>query len=226
MDFWAGVRKAASDPWLALASAFVGGAGWAANIVAAPPAVVIAGGVFAAGAAAGGLLNRGGEREAKPVRPELRPGTPQAGLVDQLGRYVRDLELLRGTRQPDALVDLTIEALAGARNAYATGGLVAAAVDGLDTALARSAAGTPSTNPEVKAAVARMQERRQGLLGRLRNTVDEVAIVYTKLLEMSAAVSSFDVGSGAVDDVTRVSETLDSLRSNLSELEAQARPRQ
>ena len=68
-----------------------------------------------------------------------------------------------------------------------------------------------------------MAARRQGLLDRLRGMVDEVAEVYTELLELSAAVSSLDVGSGAGDEVAKVSASLDSLRSTLAELEAQAR---
>lgn len=225
MGFWRRVAETASDPWLGLASAFIGGAGWAANVVSAPPAAAIAAGVFAAGAIAGGVLNRsrGREEEQEPPLPELVSGTPQASLVGQLGQYVQDLERLREGTQPESLVDLTIEAFVGAKNAHRTGALVAAAIDALDSALGRGISGPPSTNAEVKAAIARMDERRRGLLDRLRNTVDEVAIVYTKLLEMTAAVSSFDVGQGATDDVARVSGTLDSLRTNLSDLEDQAR---
>lgn len=225
MGFWRRVADTASDPWLGLASAFIGAAGWAANIVSAPPAAAIALGAFAAGAAAGGVLNRRSDREEEqePPLPELVSGTPQAALVGQLARYVSDLERLRKGSQPESLVDLTIEAYVGAGSAHRTGALVAAAIDGLDRALGEGMSGPPSTNAEVKATIARMDERRRGLLDRLRNTVDEVAIVYTKLLEMTAAVSSFDVGQGATDDVARVSSTLDSLRTSLSDLEHQAR---
>lgn len=171
----------------------------------------------------GGLLNREDDedRPREPALPEIRKGTEQAQLVDLLDRYIHDLRGLRSSPKPDAVVDPSIEALVAAESAYGPAVRVAAAVDGLDTALHRSAA-TPSGSAEVREAVQRMANRRAALLEKLRSMVDEVAEVYTKLLEMSAAVSSLDVAMGATEDVEKVNSSLDSLRHTLAELETQA----
>lgn len=174
------------------------------------------------GAIVGGLL-KGDDEDAprEPALPEIRKGTEQAQLVDLLDRYIRDLRNLRSGPKPDAVVDPSIEALVAAEGGYGTAVRVAAAVDGLDTALTRSTS-TPSSSTEVREAVQRMANRRAALLEKLRTMVDEVAEVYTKLLEMSAAVSSLDVTMGATEDVEKVNSSLDSLRHTLAELETQA----
>ncbi len=223
MSFWNRVGSTASDPWLGMTAAFVGGVAWAAGVVAAGPAVAVAGGMYAVGALVGGLLQ---PKEADsgsgdlPL-PELLRGTEQAQLVENLSRYVDDLRTLRAGPKPDAVVDPSIEALVAAENTFGAAARVAAAIDGLDIALARS--GQPSPNVQVREAVQRMADRRAALLAQLRGTVDEVAEVYTKLLELSATVSSLDVGVGATDEVEKVNSSLDSLRHTLAELEAQAR---
>ena len=177
-------------------------------------------GAYAVGALVGGLLKK--EDESKePKLPELHRGTEQRRLVDNLERYIADLRSLRQGPKPDAVVDPSIEALVATEAAYPHAVRVAAAIDGLDVALAR--AGGPSENQEVRASLQRMLERRKALLGKLQGTVDEVAEVYTKLLEMSAAVSSMDLTIGETQDVERVNESLDSLRTTLAELETQAR---
>lgn len=224
MGFWKRVGATASDPWLGLASGFIGAAGWAAHVVSAPPAALIAGGAFAVGALMGGLVNRGKEPDAwseEPALPELVGNTRQAGMVADLRHYLEELRTIRSGHIPDAVVDLSIEALVGAENALRTATRVAAAVDGLDRALSRSDGS--STNAEVRASVKRMADRRDALLAKLEATSNEVAVVYTKLLEMTATMDSFDLGGGGSDDIARVSSTLDSLRTNLTELEAQAR---
>jgi hypothetical protein len=221
MSFWNRVGSSATDPWLGLTSVFVGGAAWAAGVVALGPAAAVAGGMYAVGALVGGLMKDKDDEAAKePPLPQLHRGTEQAQLVDNLTKYVADLRALREGPKPDAVVDPSIEALVATENAFGTAVRVAAAVDGLDVALARSGAATG--NQQVREAVQRMADRRGALLGKLRGTVDEVAEVYTKLLEMSATVSSLDVGVGATDEVEKVNNSLDSLRSSLAELEAQA----
>lgn len=66
-----------------------------------------------------------------------------------------------------------------------------------------------------------MTDRRKALLGRLQGIVDEVAEVYTKLLETSATLSSLDVGHDARSEVEQVNASLDSLRQSLAELDRQ-----
>lgn len=222
MSFLNRAGRTATDPWLGLTSAFVGGAAWAAGIVAAGPAVGVAAGMLAVGALIGGLMKDKHEEAAKePPLPELHRGTEQAQLVATLIQYLHDLRTFREGPKPDAVVDPSIEALVATENAYGAAHRVAAAIDGLDTAIYRS---RPTTqNQQVREAVQRMIDRRSALLDKLRGTVDEVAEVYTKLLEMSATVSSLDVGVGATAEVEKVNASLDSLRTSLAELESQAR---
>lgn len=222
--FWRRTTTAAGDPWLALTAAFGGGLAWAVGM--GPAGFLVGAGMYAAGAVVG-ALTRGGkdEPETGPALPQLRRNTEQARLVDAMRAYVDDLRKLREGPKPDAVVDPSIEALVATENAYGTAVRVAAAIDGLDVALSRSAA-TQAPGREVRSAIVRMADRRTALLAKLHETVDEVAEVYTKLLEMTATVQALDVGAGATDEVERVSLSLDSLRTSLAELEAQARPSQ
>lgn len=222
MGFWNRVRSSAADPWLLLAAALGGGAAWAVSVPVGAAAAVGAG-MYAVGTLVGGLIRDDGAADSaldEPGLPRLHEGTEQAGLVDSLARYVDDLRALREGPKPEVLVDPSIEALVAAGNAYGTAVRVAAAVDGLDVALARTS--DPTGRRSAREAVSRMTARRQSLLERLRGMVDEVAEVYTELLELSAAVSSFDIDAGARDEVAKVSASLDSLRATLAELEAQA----
>lgn len=187
------------------------------------PAAGVAAGAYAVGALVGGLLNRkddDDEPKEAPL-PQLHKGTEQAQLVATLDKYVQDLRALRAGPKPDSVVDPSIEALVATENAYPAAVRVAAAIDGLDVALSRSAA--PTGNQQVREAVQRMADRRQALLEKLRGTVDEVAEVYTKLLETTATISSLDVGEGATEEVEKVNASLDSLRTILAELETQSK---
>lgn len=228
MSFLQRVGSSATDPWLGLTAAFVGGAAWAAGIVAAGPAIAVGAAAYGVGALVGGLTKERAPEEnpyaLPPERelalPTLIPGTEQERLVTNLVRYVEDLRTLRQSDQPDPVVDPSIEALVAAENAYGTAVRVAAAVDGLDIAISRSG---PPGNQQVREAVQRMTDRRAALLIKLNATVDEIAEVYTKLLEMSATVSSLDLGVGATEEVAKVNDSLDHLRQSLAELEDQAR---
>jgi hypothetical protein len=194
---------------------------WAADVVGAGAAVGVALGAYAVGALVGGLLGKDDDEPSAAAHlPALHQGTEQEALVANLGRYIEDLRALREAHQPEVVVDPAIEALVATEHAHGTAVRVAAAIDGLDVALARS--GGPSSSGEVRDAVRRMEARRTALLDKLRGTVDEVAEVYTKLLEMSAAVSALDVDAGATEEVAKVNDSLDTLRQSLSELEAQA----
>ena len=187
------------------------------------PAAGVAAGAYAVGALVGGLLNRKDDDDEvkEPPLPQLHKGTEQAQLVATLDKYVQDLRALRAGPKPDSVVDPSIEALVATENAYPAAVRVAAAIDGLDVALSRSAA--PTGNQQVREAVQRMADRRQALLEKLRGTVDEVAEVYTKLLETTATISSLDVGEGATEEVEKVNASLDSLRTILAELETQSK---
>ncbi len=203
------VGSAGSDPWLALVSALGGGMAWAA-IPGNPVGIAIAvgAGMFGAGVAVGAL--RAGEDDAPyavedepEVTVKLVPGTEQAEVVDTLTQWVKDLRALREGPLAAPMRDPAIDALVAAEGATRTARRVAAAIDGLDTALARSNASGPRG---VRDAVERMSVRRANLLAVLHSTADGVAEVYTKLLETSATVESPHA-------------SLDALRSSLADLE-------
>ena len=120
-------------------------------------------------------------------------------------------------------MDQAITALVAAQGAEETAVKVAAAVDGLDDAL-RQTRRPPGQELRggALAATQRMAERRDALLTKLQHSVDGVAEVYTRLLEMRATVAALDVGDGA-DEVTAVNQSLDALRGSLAELEDERR---
>lgn len=217
MSFGKRAAQTATDPWLALISVFGGGVAWAVGLSAAAP-VAVAAGMYAAGVAIGGLIGRS-DKPGEAQLPRLAKGTNQAKMVSVLEHYVTELGRLRGGPLPDEIVDAAIEARVSAESAQLAALRVAGAVDGLDSALSR--VGPVSGSKEVRASVQRMTDRRKALLGRLQGIVDEVAEVYTKLLETSATLSSLDVGHDARSEVEQVNASLDSLRQSLAELDRQ-----
>ncbi len=221
MGYWKRLASSGTDPWLGLVSVVGGGLAWAISVPNGLP-VAIAAGMWGIGAAVGAALNREDEspyalEEEKQPKIPLRSGTEQAKAVEALAAYVKDLRTLRGSGLPEGVVDSAIAALVAAEGAQLTARRVAAAIDGLDTALERSRGGP---GQGVREAVVRMGQRRQALMGTLHATVDGVAEVYTKLLETSATVSSLDVGDDALTEVASVNASLDALRSSLAELES------
>jgi hypothetical protein len=232
MGFGKQVARAGRDPWLLVTSGVGGGLAWAvlpvagvAGAAAAPVGLGIAAAMWGVGAVVGALSGKDeddwDEEEVEEIG--LRPGTPQATMVRAIHGYVTDLEDLRASPLPDSVLDQSITALVAAQGAEQTAVRVAAAVDGLDDALRRSRR-PPGQEPRggALAAVQRMAERRTALLTKLQHSVDQVAEVYTKLLEMRASVAALDVGDGA-DEVTRVNASLDALRGSLAELEDERR---
>ena len=230
MGFGKQLLRAAQDPWLLVSSGIGGGLGWAVlggSGVAGPAGVGIAAAMLGVGAVVGAL--RGDDDvmdswdDEQVERIGLRPGTAQARMVEAIHGYVTDLQDLRESALPDSVLDQAINGLVAAQGAEQTAMRVAAAVDGLDDALRRSRR-PPGQEPrgEALAAVQRMAQRRDALLTKLQHSVDGVAEVYTKLLEMRAAVAALDVGDGQ-DEVASVSASLDALRGSLAELEDERR---
>ena len=221
------VADAAREPWLLLTSGIGGGLGWAVlggSAAAGGAGVAIGAAMLGVGAVVGALRDKDeGWDEEKVEEIGLRPGTPQAGMVEAIHGYVADLEDLRASPLPDSVLDQAITALVAAQGAKQTALRVAAAVDGLDDALQRSRR-PPGQEPRggALAAVQRMAERRHALLTKLQHSVDGVAEVYTKLLEMRASVAALDVTDGT-DDVSAVNASLDALRGSLAELEQERR---
>ncbi len=235
MGFGKLVAEAAKDPALLVSSGVGGGLTWALAPVligvGGPVGAVVGAAVGATmlgvGAVVGALRGDGQEEwgtdEAEPGDVRLRPGTPQAEMVRALRGYLTDLRELRASPLPDSVLDQAIAALVAAEGAEETAIQVAVAVDGLDDALQRSRR-PPGQEPRggALAAVQRMAERRHALLTKLQHGVDDVAEVYTELLELRANVAALDVGEGD-DELAQVSASLDQLRGSLAELEQERR---
>jgi len=75
---------------------------------------------------------------------------------------------------------------------------------------------------EVRASVQRMMQRRNGLLGKLTEAVDEVGEVYAKLLELSTTANLVGVDTDGASEAAQVSDSLDAIRGVFAELEADA----
>jgi len=223
------LARAIADPWVLLTSALGGGLAWAVGIPEGAAAAIGFGMLGAAGVV--GALARGssGDELASPTGeklPELVRGTPQARMVEALRGYLGDLKALRESRLPDSVTDSAIQALVATDGAHAAALRVAVAVDKLDNAIERSqrivGGGSAAVPSGVRDSLRRMEERRQGLLGKLDTAVAQVAEVYTKLLELSATVDSLDVGGPQLTEVETVNHSLDSLRTAFAELERDA----
>jgi hypothetical protein len=144
-------------------------------------------------------------RERRPAR--LRAGTEQARLLAALQGHVKDLRSLRAsTHLPDALTDPAIEALVAASGSCEVAVAVARAVDGLDAALERAHAvgqGGPPPTAASAAALARMYDRRAGLLAALHDALAQVQELHGELLELSATVELYGLGDAEVLSVKR-----------------------
>jgi hypothetical protein len=229
-DFSTRLARALADPWLLLTSAFGGGMSWALTNGNVNAGAAIGLGMLGAAALTSAAVKGGGDDHALPEReeklPELAPGTSQARMVDALRGYLGDLKSLRESKLPDSVTDSAIEALVATDGAYTSARRVAAVVDKLDAAIARSEtiSGGLSDAPPVGVweSLERMKGRRQQLLGRLDSATGEVAEVYTKLLELSATVDTMDLGSTPLNEVETVNNSLDALRSAFAELEKDA----
>ena len=202
------------DPWVLLLAAFGGGATWAFGTsvpLAASTAVVM----LATAAAVAAMTHRGST-------PEPQRDTEQARLVRALDGHLRSLDGLRGETLPPLVQSSAADAWAAADGARASATRVAAAADDLDAAIfaARRVIGHgPAARRAIEESVGRLRGRRGELLDRLASVVDEVATVYTRLLEMSATARTMAV---AVDSsaFATVNDSVVLLRLALSELEA------
>lgn len=224
------LARALADPWLLLTSAFGGGMSWAVMGNASVGAAIGFGMLGAAAVTSAAMRSGGGDDVGLPAGearlPELTKGTPQWRMVDALRGYLADLKTMRESKLPDSVTDSAIEALVATDGAYTSATRVAAVVDKLDGALARSegiSGGFGDKPPMgVWESIERMKSRRQALLDRLDGAVGQVAEVYTKLLELSATVDSMDLGETQLNEVATVNSSLDQLRNAFTELEKDA----
>ena len=216
---------AAREPWAVVTALLGGGLAWAVGIP-------VLGAVLVAALMLGVATLVGVFRPVEDTRPapdpRLKSGTLQLDLIRTLDGYIGDLKTLRESGLPDVVKDPAIAALVAATNAREGAVRTAAAIDGLEAALERSStvnarwSGDDGAS-EIGGSVQRMRARRDDLQGRLSNAVREIAEVYTKLLEASATAGAagFD---GEMEQIEGVSDSLDSLRNALAELEAPKDP--
>ena len=219
------VRDAVTDPWTLLLCLVGGGVAWAIGVPWMLALVVSVAMLAVAGVAA--VFREKPQIEGRD-RFVIEKGTEQAQLVASLEGTVAGLRRLRYSELPDVLHNSAIESLVAAEGTRDVARRVAAAVDGLDDALVRAQddlqLGDQAPGGPVAAVVGRMKDRRQALLSRLRDTVAGVQEVYAKLLELSATADLASLGDPhAPGGVADVSESLDSLRAALTELDADAR---
>jgi len=208
------VRGELRDPWVILTSVLGGGAAWAVGIPV-PEAGLVGALMLGTGATLAALSGR----RAPAAQARLHGRTEQSQAVAALDGYLGDLRQLEQTALPDEVKSSAIEALVAADGARLAAFKVAQAIDALDAALVRGREVAASRSTDgARSAVLRMETRRQTLLGKLNSNVDEVAEVYTRLLELSATVGTMGLGENGAAAVEAVNVSMESLSQAFSEL--------
>jgi hypothetical protein len=221
-SFLSRAASALKDPWSLVVAGVGAGSAWAIGLPVGAVGLVGAG-MLGVAAVVGGAIRENGEA-AEPELLPLRPGTIQAQLVGTLHGYRTDLDQLQRGNLGPAVAMSAVQAVEAARNAENVANRVARAVDAVDDAVAR-AEGVARQMPrsgEVRASVQRMMQRRNGLLGKLTEAVDEVGEVYAKLLELSTTANLVGVDTDGASQAAQVSDSLDAIRGVFAELEADA----
>ncbi len=222
-DFLARAGRALKDPWSLVVAGVGAGSAWAIGLPVGAVGLVGAG-MLGVAAVVGGAVRSDPAAPEQPPAPPLRPGTVQQGLVATLNAYRVDLEQLQRGQLEPAVAMSAAEAVEAARSADAVANRVARAVDAVDDAVGR-AQGVARQLPrsgEVRASVQRMTQRRDELLSKLSEAVEEVGEVYAKLLELSTTADLVGVDTDGVSEAARVNDSLDAIRSVFAELEADA----
>jgi hypothetical protein len=219
-----GMRMTAGgrDAWVLLLSVFGGATAWGFGM-SVPQSVGAAGAMLGAALVVSAVR---GPRDETPALP--RPGSRQRELICLLDGHVRSLRGLRNKPLPDVVQAKADDALAAADAARPSVLQVAASVDALDEAIA--AAGKVEgrgdfATESISKAVGRLRARRAMLLDRLAAAVDEVATVYTGLLELGVTARTIDVLQEGIEDGTELSTVNDAvtlLRMTFAELESDA----
>jgi hypothetical protein len=217
--------RALRDPWSLVVAGVGAGSAWAIGLPVGAVGLVGAGMLGVAAVVGGAVRNDEGDEPAEPKSPPLRQGTIQANLVATLRGYLDDLEQMQQNTHFAPAVGVTAaQAVEAARSADSVAGRVARAVDAVDDAVLR-AQGVARQMPrsgEVRASVQRMLERRNGLLTKLNEAVNEVGEVYAKLLELSTTADLAGVETDGSRDAAQVNDALDAIRGVFAELEADA----
>ncbi len=223
-SFLARAGRALKDPWSLVVAGVGAGSAWAIGLPVGAVGLVGAGMLGVAAVVGGAVRSDSPADPTEPPAPPLRTGTVQAGLVGALRGYRVDLEQLQREQLAPAVAVSASEAVDAARSAETVANRVARAVDAVDDAVGR-AEGVARQLPrsgEVRASVQRMTGRRNELLSKLSEAVEEVGEVYAKLLELSTTADLVGVPTDGVSEAARVNDSLDAIRSVFAELEADA----
>lgn len=211
------------DPWSLVVAGIGVGSAWAVGLPVGAVGLVGAG-MLGVAAVVGGAVRGGDDGGEAAELPPLRPGTVQAQLVATLQGYRSDLDQLHRGRLQPAVALAAGQAVEAAGNAESVATGVARAVDAVDEAVLR-AQGVARQMPrsgEVRASVQRMLKRRDGLLNKLTEAVDEVGELYAKLLELSTTANLVGVDIDGARDAAQVNDSIDAIRGVFAELEADA----
>ena len=222
--FLSRAARALRDPWSLVVAGIGVGSAWAVGLPVGAVGLVGAG-MLGVAAVVGGAVRGGGDGgERAEELPPLRPGTVQAQLVATLQGYRGDLDQLHRGRLQPAVALAAGQAVEAAANAESVATGVARAVDAVDDAVLRGqgVARQMPRSGEVRASVQRMLQRRDGLLTKLTEAVDEVGEVYAKLLELSTTANLVGVDTDGAHDAAQVNDSLDAIRGVFAELEADA----
>lgn len=210
--FRARVRSAFCDPWAPMVSVFGGGVSWALGNPGST-SVIAAGAMFGTAVSVSMLT-----RQARVT------GARQRELVALFDEHVGSLRGVRTDALPAVVQAKADEAVAAADIARPSVLQMASACDALDEAIAAARAVSGRGEHAVESigrTVGRMKARRSGVLGRLEAATDEVATVYTGLLELSATARTIGM---ALDDseVAAVNDSVTLLQMTFAELEVEA----
>jgi hypothetical protein len=221
-SFAARALRSLRDPWSLVVAGIGAGSAWAIGLPVGAVGLVGVG-MLGVASVVGGAV-RGGDDEPAAETAELRRGTVQADMLGTLRGYRSDLARLAAGPQAPAIGVTAREAVDAAAEAERIAGRVALAVDAVDDALARGhgvARQMPGSG-EVRASVQRMADRRQQLLTKLHEAVEEVGELYAKLLELSTTAGLVGLEVDGASRAADVNASLDSIRGVFAELEADA----
>ena len=222
-SFLARAANALKDPWSLVVAGVGAGSAWAIGLPGRRRRI------GRGRDARGGRRGRWGRPRRRPAEPN--PSHHRSGQGPSRRSWSARCTAIgptstncsRATLAPAVAVS-AVQAVEAAHNAENVANRVARAVDAVDDAVAR-AEGVARQMPrsgEVRASVQRMLQRRNGLLEKLTEAVDEVGEVYAKLLELSTTASLVGVDTDGTSEAAQVSDSLDAIRGVFAELEADA----
>jgi hypothetical protein len=162
----------------------------------------------------------------KATSGEVTRGTPQAQALEVFNSYRAALTGLWEARTlPDSVSTSGMDALVAADGSLAAVERTAASVDRIDASIARARGLAQATGNRLGGgsleSLRRMEALRASLLGRLDQTVAQVADVHTKLLELAARADAAELTDQQF--IGEVNRDLDELSASFTSLEEESR---